>query len=290
MTISNDIGIGPKVSLNLQTRTLTRVRDGKKIVLPASACRCLHVLADAQGGVISQEELMEVGWNSVGVTATHNSIRVMINKLRQAFKTLELHDVISLLAVTRTGYRLIVRNQDSLPLPPVTDRDSDSDNDHLPPITDNATPPLIAENLPAPSQTLPSETQVPVMREKKQYVCILGLLAGLFAGVIFCSGFYNHYSLKPKEVSYVDWKGEGIPTGSEVKVLQGTQHKQEMISMTLDLYKKYVLDKNPPEKPATVLYVNLGLSNTKNHAGLIACQQPFKENRNECESFYFQVH
>ncbi|HFT8658734.1 TPA: transcriptional regulator [Enterobacter cloacae] len=78
---------------------------------------CLAALPEAQGEVLCQEQLMEIGWRSAGVEVTDNSVRVMITKLRRAFAQLDLQEAITLIAVTRSGYRLLVREASS-ELPP----------------------------------------------------------------------------------------------------------------------------------------------------------------------------
>lgn len=109
----NHIAIGSLITLDLQTRILTRTDRGESVTLPQSACLCLAALVEASGEVLSQEQLMEIGWRSAGVEVTDNSVRVMITKLRRAFTQLEMQDVITLMAVTRTGYRLVVRSDSS---------------------------------------------------------------------------------------------------------------------------------------------------------------------------------
>ncbi|EOZ9274773.1 transcriptional regulator [Enterobacter hormaechei] len=107
----NYIAIGSLVTLDLHTRLLTRTRDGECVTLPASACLCLAALVEAQGQILSQEQLMDIGWRSAGVEVTDNSVRVMVNKLRRALASLEMQDAIALVAVTRSGYRLIIREE-----------------------------------------------------------------------------------------------------------------------------------------------------------------------------------
>lgn len=109
----NHIAIGTSVTLDLQTRMLTRTDTQQTVTLPQSACLCLAALAEAQGEVLSQEQLMEIGWRSAGVEVTDNSVRVMITKLRRAFTQLNLQEAITLIAVTRSGYRLLVREASS---------------------------------------------------------------------------------------------------------------------------------------------------------------------------------
>ena len=58
----NYIAIGTGVTLDLQTRTLARTDREASVTLPQSACLCLAAMAEAQGEVLSQEQLMDIGW------------------------------------------------------------------------------------------------------------------------------------------------------------------------------------------------------------------------------------
>lgn len=87
---------------------------------------------------------MEIGWRSSGVEVTDNSVRVMITKLRRAFAQLDLQEAITLIAVTRSGYRLLVREASSELPPP-------AHTAHLPAQDEPAAPdvPPVAAHAPA---------------------------------------------------------------------------------------------------------------------------------------------
>jgi DNA-binding winged helix-turn-helix (wHTH) protein len=106
--LNNIIAIGTSVTLDLDTRILTRTSDGRNVTLPVSACHCLKALVEAEGQVLTQEQLMDIGWRNAGVEVTENSVRVMVTKIRRAIITLHVQDAIKLLAVTRSGYRLVI--------------------------------------------------------------------------------------------------------------------------------------------------------------------------------------
>ncbi|MGU3415896.1 transcriptional regulator [Enterobacteriaceae bacterium C34A] len=281
----NNIAIGSSATLDMQTRTLTRRQDGESVTLPASACLCLEALIRARGEVLSQEQLMDIGWRSAGVEVTENSVRVMINKLRRALNSLELQDNITLLAVTRSGYRLIVRESDPIdaPLPTETPEQvavQSLEEDTPEPMTP---PSFVAAEPSAPAITLP-------VRRKTLTSRFLAAIAGALAGLAVAMTLHTLYIVQPEEVEFVPWDGPGIPAGAEVRVQKENQNQQEMIEATLETYKKHVLDKRPTEKPAKVLYVTIGSSRINKHLGLIACQQPFQGSNNDCESFYFRFY
>ena len=94
----------------------------------------------------------------------------------------------------------------------------------------------------------------------------------------------------PQPVHFVRWNGPGVPPGSMVMVQEDKQSQQALIESTLQTYSRHVLDRRPNEKPAAVLYVTTGSEKMSQFQGLIACQQPFKDSGNDCESFYFRLY
>jgi len=224
------------------------------VVLPASAALCLYALVEAQGEVLSQEQLMDIGWRHVGFAATENSVRVMISKLRRALAALELDHQITLLAVTRSGYRLIVR--DAVPAVPIP--------------------------FPLPLSLLAPEPQP--YRWKRAGLITAG---GIAAGVVTALIAQHLFLLTPKKIDFVTWQGEATPADSRVWVPKNKQTQHELIEATLRTYTRYVL--GPDQPAAKELYITLGVASSQHHQGVIACQQPLQEDNNACESYYFRV-
>lgn len=260
----NTIAIGTLVTLDLRTRILTRTESEETVTLPQSACLCLAALAEANGEVLSQEQLMDIGWRSAGVEVTENSVRVMITKLRRAFVQLEVHNAISLVAVTRSGYRLLVQEASSdLPQPDEPEQTA------------------------APATT--PEAHAPAPRPRAGLaVRLCTLLGGIAVGVSVALILRSLIDFHPQPLHFVRWNGPGIPPGSEVMVQKDKQEQQGLITATLQTYTRHVLDRRPNEKPAAVLYVTTGSEKMSKFQGLIACHQPFKDSGNDCESFYFR--
>lgn len=268
----NPIAIGTSLTLDVQTRELTRTDTQETVTLPQSACLCLAALAEAQGEVLSQEQLMEIGWRSAGVEVTDNSVRVMITKLRRAFTQLNLQEAITLIAVTRSGYRLLVREASS-ELP---------QSEPLP-LEDE---PIQAETPEAP----PAVTHLPA-RARNAFRQKIGVtLAGVLVGLAIALLLRGIVDFSPQPVHFVRWNGPGVPPGTQVMVQQDKQSQQALIESTLQTYTRHVLDRRPNEKPAAVLYVTTGSEKMSQFQGLIACQQPFKDSGNDCESFYFRLY
>ena len=267
----NNIAIGLSVTLDMQTRTLTRTRDGENVTLPASACLCLQALVEAKGEVLSQEQLMDIGWRSAGVEVTENSVRVMINKLRRALNNLDLQDTVTLLAVTRSGYRLIVRDDTFSEPPPHP----------LPEV-----PAVFPQPQPIPA-VIPAAVKAPWKKSRK---CLVAAVCGIIAGVIVSTVLHSVYIVTPVNIEFTRWNGPGIPPDTVVLIPEGKSNQQATIEATLQTYTSHVLNRRPKEKPARVLYVTLADDKTKKHLGLIACQQPFQDKHNDCESFYFRFY
>ncbi|UVC29953.1 transcriptional regulator [Pantoea sp. SOD02] len=277
----NNIAIGLSVTLDTQTRTLTRLSDGKYVSLPASACLCLYALTEANGEVLSQEQLMDIGWRSSGVEVTDNSVRVMINKLRRALNDLEIQNDVTLLAVTRSGYRLIVRESGVTP-PPEEEKKSEEPLHISPNSTSQPAP------APRPSQA-PALAKV-VRQRGKGFKAILALSGGVIAGLVVSLFLHTLFILKPTRIDYVPWYGEGIPPNTHVEVPKDKRDWTQLIEETLKTYTRYASETHPDVKPAKVLYITLGSSKSLNHQGLIACQQPLQDSNNDCESYYFRIY
>lgn len=268
--MDNKIALGTNATLDLQTRSLTRTHDGYSVSLPASACMCLKAMVEAQGEVLSQEQLMDIGWRRAGVEVTENSVRVMINKLRRALNIMELQDTVTLLAVTRSGYRLIIREQGNNPEPPAQS--------------------ALAEKYPVTHdnrQRVTPVTQNAVRRSPARFVKFF--LAGGLAGLIIALILTVLLRVDIPAVNFVTWQGPGIPEGAQVFVPHGSTDEQELVQATLSTYTNHVLIRRPGEKPASLLYVTLGAGRLSKYQGLIACHRPVEELNNGCESFYFRI-
>ena len=271
----NNIAIGSSVILDLQARTLTRVHDGKSVTLPVSACNCLKALVEAREQVLSQEQLMDVGWRNSGVEVTENSIRVMINKIRRALVTLEVQNSITLLTVKRSGYLLIIRE-------PSIDLNQNAQQAEAPaPL--NEIPATTADQSPIPAN---ARKKLAFSREWKRR--IFGGFSGIVLGTLL--GLFISWMAKnaPEPVIFTRWNGTGIPVNTEVWIPVGHRSDDPMIHKTLELYSDYALKREAKSDKASYLYITLGHS--PKFLGLIACLGPLHDVENNCESYYFRYH
>ena len=270
----NYIAIGSLVTLDLHTRLLTRTRDGECVTLPASACLCLAALVEAQGQILSQEQLMDIGWRSAGVEVTDNSVRVMVNKLRRALASLEMQDAIALVAVTRSGYRLIIREES----PPEPSADSVE-------IAPTPQPPeMPVEATPSPPSATPAPRRKRLLRSAAFAVC------GMLIGILIALSVKNAFVPSPQSIEFILWQGEGIPPGHIVMVQKNRVSQTELIQATLHTYTEYVLERRVHYRPGKILYITTGTGKIDKYQAVIACQKPIQEQKNDCESFYFHLY
>ena len=66
--------------------TVRNIITNESATLFMPATRCLVALIQSQGQVINQRELMDAGWNSVGLSVTSNAYYQNISNIRRAFK------------------------------------------------------------------------------------------------------------------------------------------------------------------------------------------------------------
>lgn len=264
--MDNNIIIDNLLMLDGRTRTLSRIQDGKGVMLPASACRCFIALAQAKEQVLSQEQLMDVGWRHSGVEVTDNSVRVMITKIRRALIALEVNDSVQLIAVTRSGYRLIVRTTQ----PGKTQR------------TTSASNPLHA------STGLVSR-HVSAYRDHNLLKRRLAAgAAGLVLGSCLAAAVSWLLAIKPMPINYVRWHGAEAPPQTEVWVPGNISPDIQRVAQTLQLYRQYAINKNGEINPEHARYLYITTGGASPDLGLIACVAPLRDSENNCESYSFK--
>lgn len=65
---------------------LRNILNGKEASLFSPASKCLEALIERQGDVITQKELMYIGWEAAGAPVTHNAYYQNIANIRRALK------------------------------------------------------------------------------------------------------------------------------------------------------------------------------------------------------------
>ena len=111
----------------------------------------------------------------------------------------------------------------------------------------------------------------------------------MVVGLVIALLLHGIVDFSPQPVHFVRWNGPGVPPGSMVMVQEDKQSQQALIESTLQTYTRHVLDRRPNENRPPCCTSPPALKNEP-VPGLIACQQPFKDSGNDCESFYFRLY
>ncbi|MET1080187.1 MAG: winged helix-turn-helix domain-containing protein [Pseudomonas sp.] len=104
--------------------TLYRAESSEEALrIGAIASRCLSLLLQADGQIVSKRELISGAWGAFGLEVTDNSLAQVVRQLRVALETLQPdHELI--LTIPRIGYKInppvALLDAPPLPLPPVS--------------------------------------------------------------------------------------------------------------------------------------------------------------------------
>lgn len=254
------------LSLDVRTRYLSRLKDGRRVKLSVSACLCLEGLIKAEGETLSQDTLVNLGWRQVGIEVTPSSLRVTVNQLRRAFLSLQVDKDILIVTVPRMGYRLVIYSNEGSKPEAIEAADIliESDGD-------------IAE--------------VPVVSGAKKtrfiaryffYFLFMSLLAGAFTAW-FLSRFVNSLATP---INYEPYTGPSVTNSSDAKIFVDSSRpaSKEQVEKALNLLSTYAGD----DKNRHFLYVNQG-QNT-DYTSVFSCKKELGEKQNECSSIVFRTH
>lgn len=99
--------IGDVVGFDTDTFMLI-ARDDPSLSVPlgATAGRCLHVLLNADGEIVTKRTLLAQGWEQYGAVVSENNLSQSIVRIRKGLQQLGA-DPASLITLPRIGYRLI---------------------------------------------------------------------------------------------------------------------------------------------------------------------------------------
>lgn len=80
-------------------------QDGEAILLNTPTARCLQLLVERQGRVVSRDDFLEQVWGAKGIVVSQNTFYQNISLLRKSLKKAGLHDDI-VVTVRRKGFTL----------------------------------------------------------------------------------------------------------------------------------------------------------------------------------------
>lgn len=78
--------IGNSIEFRPEENLLYSRKNGERITLFVAASRCLQLLLNQHGELVSQQELFNTGWNKSGISVSSNTFYQNILTLRKGFK------------------------------------------------------------------------------------------------------------------------------------------------------------------------------------------------------------
>lgn len=78
--------IGNSIEFRPEENLLYSRKNGERVTLFVAASRCLQLLLNQQGKLVSQQELFDIGWNQSGIGVSSNTFYQNILTLRKGLK------------------------------------------------------------------------------------------------------------------------------------------------------------------------------------------------------------
>lgn len=286
--------IGDYLSLNLQTRALTRVKDEKKVILGLSPSLCLASLLKANGAVMTHESLLDVGWRQTGIEVTSSSLRVMINQLRRAFLSLQIDNKLEIITVPRIGYRLLISDAgeaESRQSVRVLDLSSSKPEQITPYLSSDKSGSLISRAEEIEPVIESSELQQPKVQSKSDsgsgqrtliYI-IISTMLGLLCTWAVMQLYVSEIEI-PVNYKFINPQAISLPKNVKVYTQKNITDSDEKIKATLELWRGF----NPSDAiNYSFLYLNIG--HDQYHYSLFACKKAIEEGNSECKSFVYKT-
>ncbi len=265
------IHIGRHVIFAPDTRVLANTENKKSIAIGVSPANCLEGLLQAEGRVLSQDELIDIGWRQAGIEVTISSVRVAMNQLRRAFAHLQVEKELVIITVPREGYRLVVaHNQHDSPL--------------LAEISMSA--PLSAQEEAEQDAMLSSHSasvSKPASRSWMRYAVVAVICLALGSALAWT--IKSQLLPVPVPISYepVNYTVDSAGRQLHIFAVQSPAVSEEQVRKSM----RFWLDFTPASADETFLYIHGG--NDAYHYGLFACARPIEEDRSGCKSFIFKT-
>ena len=265
------IHIGKNVIFAPDTRVLANTENRKTIAIGVSPANCLKGLLQAEGRVLSQDTLIDIGWRQAGIEVTISSVRVAMNQLRRAFAHLQVEKELVIITVPREGYRLVVTHPHSdspllaeISRPADLSAQEDAEHDAL----------LSAQ---------PDTPEVPASAGWKRFAGVAVIALAL--GCALAWGIKRALLPEPVPISYQPVNSATAGAGPELHIfaVQSPRVTDELVRKTVRFWREY------PDAAGkeTFLYVHGG--NDAFHYGLFACARSIEENSSGCKSFVFKT-
>lgn len=251
-----------------------RTDDAENVVqLGAAASRCLQVLLEANGQIVTKKDFLYKGWVQYHNIVTGNSVNQAIAQIRKNFELLHLSPQ-GIVTATRIGYKI----SDSFAVEKMEGIKNPTPNtETIVPV--NAAPELNVSN--PPVTAIPSLLPSTKTGKKRKKAWLFFSLILLNAGLAFgARWFFGHNFIENvAPVAYVNFKQIGDLHYFAVKnVVGGSIHVESSIAM---------LNRHPPSsvsiKNNKYVYIN-GASRDGVYSYFL-CQNRIEEKNNHCVSY-----
>lgn len=103
--INHDIEFIPELFL------LRNMQNGNKVSMFSTASRCLLALIESQGNIISQKEIMYIGWEAVGLQVTASAYYQNIASILKALNGISAYNNCSNMITTIKRSGLIIKDE-----------------------------------------------------------------------------------------------------------------------------------------------------------------------------------
>lgn len=245
-------------------RRMTNRISNKKVILHSTCSRCLHLLLEQQGVIVTHKQLLIYAWPDSHDDVTHNTFYQSVLNLRKAFSQVDYHQQV-ILTIRGKGLRISPGiNLEKMDVSSAT-------------LNDGATLPPMGLEYHADCMGINNESDLPeqnvIKSTRKKSTVIVGLvLLFLCALIIFelnvNNNFYNSYVL------------EDVTQGGCNIFINKSSPNAEMYSYFKRNETRYMCDKND--------YVYLTAFKNTTAVSAFVCDKKLNAiSTSNCESYYY---
>ncbi|SFD13484.1 transcriptional regulator [Collimonas sp. OK412] len=255
---------------------LTSANEPEHVIqLGAAASRCLLILLEAKGQVVTKKDLLEGGWGQYGNVVSTNNVNQAIAHIRKCFAAFGIK-ADSVVTIPRIGYKtsdtFFMRGaKDDQPPAPVLPADPTWPVD-APPNEADKFPPSMAPDIAQPA--------VSRRQAGRTYAALVALaISSTIAAFMFAPDLQRNLFQKAPHASYVP-----VKTGEKIRhfIEEGFSDRTEFIAQKISM-----LEKNPPRllpsKPDWNVYINGAHAN--NVFSYFLCRNAIENSDADCVSY-----
>lgn len=255
---------------------LTSANEPEHVIqLGAAASRCLLILLEAKGHVVTKKDLLEGGWGQYGNVVSTNNVNQAIAHIRKCFAAFGIK-ADSVVTIPRIGYK----TSDTFFMRSAKD-------DQPPAVAAPANPILPADIAPnvldSPPPSMAPDMAMPTAARRQPgatYAAFAALaISSAIAAFMFAPNLQRTLFQRAPHASYVP-----VKTGEEIRhfIEEGFADKTEFIAQKISM-----LEKNPPRllpsTPDWNVYINGAHAN--NVFSYFLCRNAIENSDADCVSY-----